>query len=56
MKMMNLPDYAEKYEFWIGREVDGDMWFYGAYETAGKALQVAREIGGELIHNMKATM
>ena len=45
-KVNNLPDYAEKYKHIVARAVDGEMWFYGAYNDESKAVNVARSVGG----------
>ena len=53
MNLMNMPEYANDYEFVVAREIDGDFWFWGAYENGFKAEQVAMEIGGVVIHNVR---
>lgn len=47
MTMNNIPTYAYNYEYIVGREVDGELWFWGAYSTAAAAEDAAREIGGD---------
>lgn len=42
----NVPDYAVNYQYWVVREVDGAMWFYGAYETDERAKEVAGTVNG----------
>ena len=53
MNLMNAPEYADHYEFVVAREIDGDLWFWGAYADGFKADKVAYEIGGVVIHNMR---
>ena len=53
MNLINAPEYASHYEFIIAREVNGNLWFWGAYSNGSKADKVAREIGGEVIHNVR---
>ena len=53
MNLMNMPEYADHYEFVVAREVDGDYWFWGAYENGFKADKIACEIGGVVIHNVR---
>ena len=53
MNLMNMPEYANDYEFVIAREVDGDYWFWGAYEDGFKADRIANEIGGVVIHDVR---
>ncbi len=45
----NLPNYANDYRYIVARRVDGELWFYGAWNDADKANEVALEIGGETI-------
>ena len=53
MNILNMPEYADHYEFVVAREIDGDYWFWGAYSDGFKAEQVAMEIGGVIIHNVR---
>ena len=53
MNLVNCPEYANHYEFVVVREVDGDLWFWGAYANGFKADRVAREIGGLIVHNVR---
>lgn len=53
MNLMNMPEYANDYEFVVAREIDGDFWFWGAYENGFKADQIAHEIGGVVIHDVR---
>lgn len=49
----NEPDYAKDYEFVVAREVDGEYWFYGAYENGWDADRIAYGIGGIVFHNVR---
>ena len=42
----NLPTYAVNYRFIVYRVVDGEKWFYGAYNDAQWAREVAAMIEG----------
>ena len=53
MNLMNMPEYANDYEFVVAREIDGDYWFWGAYEDCFKADRIAHEIGGVVIHDVR---
>ncbi len=53
MNILNMPDYASHYEFVVVREIDNDLWFWGAYADGFKAEQVALEIGGLIVHNVR---
>ena len=48
MKINNLPDYAAEYKFIVYRVVDGEKWFWGAYNDYGRAMYAAGEIGGKV--------
>ena len=47
----NLPTYATDYRYIVARRIDGELWFYGAWDDANTANKVALEIGGETIDN-----
>ena len=48
-----MPEYASHYEFVVVREIDNDLWFWGAYADGFKAEQIALEIGGLIVHNVR---
>ena len=52
-EIVAAPDYASKYEFIVARECGNRLWFYGAYANGFKADQVAAEINGVVIHNVR---
>jgi hypothetical protein len=53
MNLINAPEYANDYEFVVARQIDDDLWFWGAYTDGFKAEQVALEIGGIIVHNLR---
>jgi hypothetical protein len=53
MEIKNIPAYANDYEFVVCREVDGALWFYGAFADGFKAGNVACEVGGVVVHNVR---
>lgn len=53
LNLMNAPESASHYEFVVAREIDSDFWYWGAYSDGWKADQVAYEIGGVVIHNVR---
>lgn len=53
LNIINAPEYADHYEFVVVREINGDLWFWGAYSNGSKADKAAREIGGIIIHNVR---
>ena len=44
----NLPKNVTDYKYIVAREVNGEWWFYGAYNEGSKAEQAAVECGGEI--------
>lgn len=52
----NLSDYATNYNYIVASAVDGDLWFYGAWDDESKAYAVARSIGGVVIKNPEKFM
>ena len=53
LEFATFPEYATHYEFVVAREADGFLWFYGAYADGFKAEQVAVEVGGVVVHNVR---
>jgi hypothetical protein len=47
----NLPDYANEYTYVVATTVDGELWFYGAYNLRSKAFEAASACGGVIIVN-----
>lgn len=53
IKINNMPEYASHYEFVVVRNVDDQLWFYGAYRDGFKADEIAHQIGGLIVHNVR---
>lgn len=51
MTINNLPAYANNYKYIVVREVDGELWFWGAWNDANKANEAALAIDGEVVTN-----
>lgn len=47
----NLPEYAKEYRYIVVQRIDGELWFWGAWDDDRKACIVASEIGGEVVTN-----
>ena len=47
----NLPDYASEYIYVVATTVDGELWFYGAYNKRSQAFEAASACGGVIIIN-----
>lgn len=53
IKINNMPEYASHYEFVVVRNVADQLWFYGAYSDGFKADEVAHQVGGLIVHNVR---
>lgn len=49
MKINCLPEYARNYNWIVARVVDGEAWFYGAYNDEDKAFAVGTEVNGVVV-------
>lgn len=47
----NLPDYVKEYRYIVANEIDGELWFWGAWNDKAKANTVANEIDGIVVTN-----
>ena len=47
----NFPSYAVKYRYIVARAVNGEVWFYGAYDDEEWANTVAAEAEGFVLIN-----
>lgn len=48
MTIQNVPAYAYSYTFIVARYVDGEYWFWEAYNDGDTAYTVAVEVDGEV--------
>lgn len=48
-KVLNVPAYAANYPYWVVTPVDGEYWFFGAYDDREEAVNVAMENGIDVI-------
>lgn len=48
MTINNFPAYAKAYRFIVTRSVDGEEWYYGAWDDRESANEQALEIGGSV--------
>lgn len=51
MTIRNVAEYAQNYKYIVARRVDGELYFWGAWNDRNKANEVAIEIGGEVVTN-----
>ena len=49
MKINNLPASAADYEYIVVREVDEDLWYWGAYHDSFQAENAAKAVGGFVV-------
>ena len=49
MKINNVPEYAWKHKFIVYQTVNGEHWFFGAYDEISKSLCAMNECGGSII-------
>lgn len=48
---MNIPEYAKEKKYVVMRSVDGELYFWGAWDERERANEVANEINGVVISN-----
>lgn len=54
MNVNNLPAYAFAHHWIVARDIDGALWFYGAYDDREKADKVAETVSGIVVENSAA--
>ena len=50
MKINNMTETAKTKKYIVAREVDGEYWFFSAWDDADKANEQALAFGGEVFH------
>lgn len=45
----NVADYAKDYKYIVARNIDGELWFWGAWNDRNKANEVAIELGNGVV-------
>lgn len=53
MKVQNVPVYATKYEYIVARRVNGEFWFWGAWNDRNKANEVAIELKNGVVFHVE---
>ena len=48
MKVNNVPEMSKNRKFIVFRVVDGENWFYDAWDDFDRALKLAIEIEGQV--------
>ena len=54
MKINNMPEQAKEKKVIVVRIVNGEAWFYGAWDDRDKAAKAAAEVGGMVIQTREA--
>lgn len=49
MKVNNVSENAHNYPWMVIRLVDGEWWYYGAWNDVKKAAQAAADVGGAVV-------
>lgn len=49
MRVNNLPEYAKKHNYLVCREVNNELWFWGAFDDHDRAFKTAMEICGGVV-------
>lgn len=52
----NLSSYAINYKYIVASDIDGELWFYGAWNDENRAYEVARDIRGVVVKNPEKFM
>lgn len=45
----NLPDYYSDYEYIVARDIEGELWYWGAYHDQDRANNIAEDINGVVV-------
>ena len=49
----NIPDYAKENKYIVFRLLDGDGFFYGAYDDLDRASHIANTIDGYIVETVE---
>ena len=49
IKVNNLPEYAKNYNWLVCRVVNGELWFWGAFNDHDKAREIAIDVNGTVL-------
>lgn len=51
VKVNNVAKYAESKRYIVARSLDGELWFWGAWDDETEAARAALEVGGIVVCN-----
>lgn len=49
MTIQNMPEYAKNYKYIVARRVDGELYFWGAWNDKDKANSISHELGDGIV-------
>ena len=49
MTIQNVPEYAKNYKYIVARRVDGELYFWGAWNDKDKANNISHELGDGIV-------
>lgn len=47
--VQNCNDVVYNYNYVVAMAVDGEMWYYGCYDSEERAIEVAKEVSGVVL-------
>lgn len=51
--ILNVPNYAPKYQYWVVRFCDGHLWYYGGFDDENRAIEAADFVGNGMVVEVK---
>lgn len=51
IEIMNMPKYAEARGYIVANAIDGQLWFYGRYDSCEKAIQISEQMENYVVIN-----
>lgn len=51
IEIMNMPKYAEAQGYIVANAIDGQLWFYGSYDSCEKAIQISKQMESSVVIN-----
>ena len=49
--IMNMPRYAEAPGYIVANAIDGQLWFYGRYDSCKKAMDISEQMENSVVIN-----
>ena len=51
IEIMNAKKYAEAPGYIVANAIDGQLWFYGRYDSCEKAIQISEQMENSVVIN-----